>query len=163
MVLGKLSYFTNLGFPEIEDFSTKPPFGGNRSCEVAIIWPDGFDRDFTTPKGSNNVKGMLKFYQSGKLTYMSLAGISQNFQEIHLQMVDFFHCNIRLPECKGLELWTFLGWNLGCWHDLKSLAFPLSKGKKREPFKDFHPLLGCPWYLLNGLLFHPRIISACTS
>ena len=35
--LAKLQYFTNLDFPEIRDFPYfSPPFGGNRSCEVAM-------------------------------------------------------------------------------------------------------------------------------
>ena len=44
MVLAKLLYFTNLDFPEIRGFpflSYLLGWGRVRSCEVAIIWPDG--------------------------------------------------------------------------------------------------------------------------
>ena len=41
-----------IDFPEIRGpiSLTKPPFGGNRSCEVAIIWPD----TSYTPKNSQD-------------------------------------------------------------------------------------------------------------
>ena len=38
---GQITIFHQPRFPWNKGISlTKPPFGGNRSCEVAIIWPD---------------------------------------------------------------------------------------------------------------------------
>ena len=59
---GIICYFTNLFFPEMARGPislSKPPFGGNRSCEVAIIWPDEYHFE-TAPSILHGAKHMVK-------------------------------------------------------------------------------------------------------
>ena len=124
---GQITIFHQPGFPWNKGISlTKPPFGGNRSCDVAIIWPDLWivwtwrlslihrDGASATPSAVilRSISKCQEFKRAERLNQSPLS--KEMIEELHgLAKISVLSINmyIQLYVCVSKKKWPSNAWN----------------------------------------------------